>query len=267
MCVQSCILATLPKQRIASNEEQVSGRQVDGGHEPLDSNQLLWYEIGHKPLATRKGVPRMKRIIIVAVCGLAAFGCSKNPRDVRITPQNKDTFMDEIKNMKGLTVDEARLLILFQIGQGMSSAFGAKSQDPTGKTVGQLLADLKKREAAAKAEADQQNRLAAEAKARADALAAEAKAKADALMAELRKSINLTVYDKGFRAGSLGDDKLTFRCVYQNLSSKDIRAFWGGIKFTDLFGAEIHHPCYSHRSNCRGQEGNMGWRGEIQPIP
>jgi len=175
---------------------------------------------------------KMKRTGIVFILSLLLFGCSKDPRNVQITAKNKDTFMEEIKDMKGLTVDEARLLVAFQVRRGMGSALGAQTEDPTGKTVGELLAQLKKQAADEKTEGDRQKRL-----------AEDAKTKTDALAAELRKSIDLTVYEKGFipsnpMAGSF-HDQITIKCAYQNGSTKDIRAFRGKVHFTDLFGAEI----------------------------
>ncbi len=198
----------------------------------------------------------MKRVGIVVFCGLLLCGCSKDPHNVRITEKNKDTFMDDIKDMKGLTVDEARLLVAFQIRRGMSNAFGASAQDPSGKTVGELLAQLKKQAAEEKTEADRQKRL-----------ADEAKAKADALTSELRKSIDLTVYDKGFRpANPLGGSfsaQINIKCVYQNNSTKDIRAFRGKVRFTDLFGSEIFTTGLTISDPiAAGKKGN--WDGVIE---
>lgn len=174
--------------------------------------------------------------LLLAALGLISAmllcGCSKDPHAVRITAQNKDTFMDEIKDLKGLTLDEARLLVGFQMRRGMGNALGASSEDPTGETVGELLTHLKKQASDEKTEADRRNRLADEAKARADALAA-----------ELRKSIELTVFDKGFipsdPSGGRYSNQITIKCAYQNNSAKDIRAFRGKVRFTDLFGAEV----------------------------
>jgi hypothetical protein len=134
--------------------------------------------------------------------------------------------------MKGLTVDEARLLLAFQIRRGMGNALATSPEDPSGKTVGELLAELKKQAAEEKTEADRQKHL-----------SDEAKAKTDAVAAELRKSIDLTVYEKGFipsnPEGGRYSDQIVLKCVYQNSSTKDIRAFRGNVLFTDLFGSEI----------------------------
>lgn len=163
--------------------------------------------------------------------------------------------MDEIKDMKCLTLGEAQLLIAFQIRRGMGSAFHVPSEDPSGKTVGEFLAELKKHAAEEKTEADRQKRL-----------ADEAKAKADALAAELRKSIDLTVYDKGVTPsnpmGGRFSDEITIKCVYENRSSKDIRAFRGKIQFTDLFGSEIYTSGLTISDPIgAGQKGN--WQGKI----
>ena len=199
---------------------------------------------------------KMKRAGIIVICSLVLFGCSKDPRDFRITAKNKDTFMDEIKDMKGLTVDETRLLVAFQIQRGMGSALGTSSEDPSGKTVGELLAQLKKQAAEQKTAADRQKRL-----------ADEAKAKADALSAELRKSIDLTVYEKGFIPSDpmarRYNDQITIRCAYQNNSTKDIRAFRGKVQFTDLFGAEIFTSALTISNPiAAGKKGN--WDGVIE---
>jgi hypothetical protein len=92
--------------------------------------------------------------VLVLVCCLVLFGCSKDPRNFRITEKNRDTFLDDIKDMKGLTVDEVRLLVAYQLRRGMGKAFGGSSEDPTGKTVSELLVQLKKQVAEEKTEAD-----------------------------------------------------------------------------------------------------------------
>ncbi|MFN7647567.1 MAG: hypothetical protein ACK5UT_08620 [Acidobacteriota bacterium] len=141
--------------------------------------------------------------------------------------------MDEIKDMKGLTVDEVRMLIAYQVRGGLSKAFGGKERSPVGKTVGQLIEEARKDALAEKTEADKQKRL-----------ADEAKAKEEATASELRKSLTLTVYEKGFTPSDAMsgrfEDYITIRCAYENASGKDIRAFKGTVVFQDLFGVEIY---------------------------
>ena len=102
----------------------------------------------------------------IVICILLLCGCSKDPHNVQITAKNKDTFMEEIKDMKGFTVDEARLLVGFQVRRVIGKTSG---DDPTGKTVGDLLSQLKKQAADEKTEGDRQKRLADDAKAKTDA--------------------------------------------------------------------------------------------------
>jgi hypothetical protein len=169
--------------------------------------------------------------IMTAILFLQA--CSKDPHSVRITDKNKDTFMDEIKDMKGLTVGEVQLLIAYQIRGGISKAFGGKGGSTVGKTVGQLIEEGRKDAEAEKTEADKQKRL-----------AVETKAKQEAIASELSKALTLTVYEKGFSPsnpfGGSYQDYLTIRCAYENSSTKDIRAFKGSVIFQDLFGTEIY---------------------------
>jgi HTH-type transcriptional regulator/antitoxin HigA len=79
----------------------------------------------------------LARIALTAIAALVLAACSADPHKFRITDKNKDTFMDEIKNMKGLTVEETRLLIAYQIRGGVSKALGAAAKDPAGKTMTQ----------------------------------------------------------------------------------------------------------------------------------
>jgi len=163
--------------------------------------------------------------------------------------------MDEIKDMKGLTVDEARLLVAYNIRRGVGKAFGTSSEDPVGKTVGELLVELKKQGGYEGTEAEREKRLADEAKVRAEAQAA-----------ELRKSIDLTVLEKGFRRSDTNGgpgNQITIKCTYQNSSAKDIRAFRGKIQFADLFGTEIYTTVLTISDPVTaGQKGN--WEGVIE---
>ena len=180
----------------------------------------------------------MKKLtsVLASVVILAAWGCS-NPKNLRITPKNKETFLNEIKNSKGLTVEEVQLLTGYMMRYGLAEGFKGFNQGKNdlpleGKTVGELI-DLQKKwvEDQTTAEAQQKK------------LAEEAKAKEQAVKAELAKYLNLTVYDKGFLPSDLESgrysDFLTVSVAYQNTSPKDIRAFQGTVIFQDLFGDKV----------------------------
>ncbi|MBN1570721.1 MAG: hypothetical protein JXA73_22960 [Acidobacteria bacterium] len=163
-------------------------------------------------------------------------GCS-NPKSMTITEKNKDTILNDIKDARGLTVEEAQLLsaymVRYELAEGFKGLNNGKNNLPlVGKSIGEIIA-LQKQWIEEQKKSEEN----------AKAIAAEAKAKEDAIAAELRKAITLAVYDKGFvdsnyQAGRY-EDYLTYRMVYQNTSSKDIRAFQGHVVFQDLFGDKI----------------------------
>ncbi len=184
-------------------------------------------------------------------------GCAKNPRSVQITDKNKDTFLEEIKDMKGLTVGEVQLLLGYQLRSKLSTVFGGgKQYDFVGKSVGEALEDLKKQTGDEKLEADKQSRL-----------AQEATTKEDALAAEIRKSIDLTVYAKDFIPSDYQanryKDFITIKVAYQNTSAKDIRAFKGTVEFTDLFGSEIYSSGLTISDPVKAG-GKGQWNGSIE---
>jgi|ERR1051326_3142590 hypothetical protein len=195
------------------------------------------------------------RITSAVIAVLLLQACGRDPHNVPITSKNRDTFMDEIKDMKGLTVDEVRLLIAYQVRGGISKAFGGKERNPAGKTVGELIQEARKDADAEKTETDKQKRL-----------ADESKAKQEALAAELRKAVNVAVYEKGFLPsnpmGGRYQDYITIRCAYENTSSKEIRAFKGVVVFQDLFGSDIYRVNLTISDPIRtGEKAN--WNGTI----
>lgn len=169
---------------------------------------------------------------IVLIIVLVAAACAQDPRQYRITEANKDHFMDDLKQKKGLTVEEAGLLYSYSLRTSMRASLGQNAPSPVGKTIGELIAAERDIQVKAKKERDDQERL-----------AKEAKAKAEALAAELRKAITLTVYEKSFvpsdpMAGRF-QDHIIIKCAYQNSSPQRIRAFTGSVRFTDLFDKKV----------------------------
>lgn len=168
-----------------------------------------------------------------------------------ITESNKDTFVKDIKDMKGLTVGEVGLLMRLQLESGMRKAFGGEDRKIVGKRIGDLLVELKKEDADQQKETQRQERL-----------AAEVKAKQDARIAELRKALTLTVADKGYSKAEY-EEYITIDVAYENTSGKDIRAFRGKIQFTDLFGKEIYESNVTISDPVKA--GDRGeWKGTIK---
>jgi hypothetical protein len=158
--------------------------------------------------------------------------CQRDPRSIRITEANKDSYLEELKDLRGLTVEENQLLISYELRRGLGGLLGLEPPQHVGKTVGQILEEQRAFQESAKAAEVEQARL-----------AAEAKAKQDAQAEQLRSSIALAVYEKGFvesnwRANQY-KDLVTIECTYENKSSRDIRAFTGTIRFNDLFDRKL----------------------------
>ncbi len=175
---------------------------------------------------------RLALTLAVTVISIGLLGCAADPHKLKITEQNKDSYMESLKDSKGLTVEEIGLLMSAQMRRAAAKSVGGSDTPVVGKTVGEIIADEKKAQAEVKVREEEQKRL-----------AAEAKAKTDALTEQMRNAIALTVFSKGFipsdPMGGRYEDRITIKCAYENKSGKDIRAFTGRVEFTDLFGKEI----------------------------
>jgi hypothetical protein len=170
---------------------------------------------------------------LVLIALIACPACTRDPHKLKVTEENKDSFMESIKDSKAFTVDEVRMLIAYQVRHTVAGAFGADKSTTVGKTLGQVIDEERQFEEKQKKEVQNQEHL-----------ANEARAKEEAQAAELRKAINLSVYGKSFRGSdpmeSSYDDYVVFKCAYENTSGRDIRAFKGKLRFTDLFGSKIY---------------------------
>ena len=195
------------------------------------------------------------RLIAVAVLAFALSGCTQDPRNLRITEENQDTFMDELADAT-LTVEEVRLLTGAQLRRAFAENLGGDGPVIVGKTVAEVIEE----ERTFRDEADAR-------KAEEDRLAAEATAAADARVAELRKALTLTIFDKSFRPSDAMngrfEDLILIQAAYENTSGKDIRAFRGSVQFTDLFGEQIYVTNLTI-SDPIAAGANATWSGQIR---
>lgn len=194
---------------------------------------------------------RLIAVVLLAFCA----GCA-DPKSIKVTDANKDDFVSLVKDARGLTGDEMRLLMAYQVRHGAAKAIGGTPEAVVGKSVGDLIDAQRKFEADAQAKEKEAERL-----------AAEAKAKEDAKAAELSKSITFTVFDKGFIPKNIYadryDDYITVKCAYENKSAKSIRAFTGRVEFTDLFGKPIFSSNVTINEPVKaGEKGT--WSGSIK---
>ena len=196
------------------------------------------------------------QVVGVLVLALVIAGCESDPKSVAITQDNEETFLEDIKDMKGLTIEESRMLHAYVIRAGMAEVFGGEAPKLAGQTIGDLIETQRLFEAEAKAQEEEQDRLAAEARAREEAIAA-----------ELRKTISFGVYDKSFQASDIMSgrysDYVVIKCTYENTSEKNVRAFTGSLRFTDLFGKPIYESGLTISDPvAAGERGN--WSGTIE---
>jgi hypothetical protein len=199
---------------------------------------------------------RMHSVVALgAIFATCLVACASDPHSLRITEENKDSFMEQLKDSKGLTLEEMGLLTASQMRRAAAKALGGTEPIFVGKTIGEVIADEKKWRDEQKKKEEEEKRL-----------AAEAKAKEDALAAQLREAVSLTVFDKGFvpsnpSAGRF-DDYITVKTAYENKSGKDIRAFRGVVRFTDLFDKQIYATAITIDDPLpAGQKGT--WNGVI----
>jgi len=202
----------------------------------------------------------MKRGLIVTLVAALQIACS-NPRELAVTESNRQEVMEKVAKSSMPDADKQMFVAAMAREQisGVAKAFGGTPLSLNGKTVGQVIDEQAKFVKDAEAAA-----------AREKALAAEAKAKEEALVAELRKAISLTVFDKGFidkdvMAGRF-NAFITIKCVYENTSGKDIRAFTGDVRFTDLFDKPVFESGLTISDPLKaGAKAN--WLGSIEHNP
>jgi hypothetical protein len=198
--------------------------------------------------------PALAAVLFLLTVGLTS--CARDPRQIKVTEQNKDKLVDSIKDEKGLTVDELRLLVARELRANAPALLGQTAESLVGKTIGQLIEEQRRFELDEKVREAEQARL-----------AAEAKAKEDARVAELRETITLTVYEKTFVPANAYASRYSsytvFRVAYQNTAKKEIRAFRGLVRFTDLFGTLIFQTPLTISTPIKAGE-KATWTGQLE---
>jgi hypothetical protein len=178
------------------------------------------------------------------------LGCGTDPRDIVITEENGNDLLAAVNDQEGLTVEEIGLLSGYQIRRELAEAFNADTETVAGRTIGSLIEEQRSFQAEQQAKQAEEERMAAEARARAQALAD-----------ELKESIALVVYGKSFRPANIDagrfEESIIIRTTYENKSAKDIRAFRGRIRFTARKFLAQGSP-FRNRSLRETRESGMG---------
>jgi hypothetical protein len=156
---------------------------------------------------------------------LICLACS-SIKNKKVTEENKDKILSEVQTSKDLTEEERRLLAAYAIRQSTGNILdGGKPGLPTGKTVGEMIAEQRQWAAQEKTEEDKQKQLAAAVSAK---------------QAELRNVIGVALY---LLTTHEGDEDLTSEVevgyAYENRSTKDVRAFEGEVAFKDILGNDL----------------------------
>lgn len=167
----------------------------------------------------------MKRLAILVLCVVlvVCLSCS-NIKNEKVTDENKDKILNQISTSKDLTEEERQLLAAYVIRQNMVNIFGGgKPGLPTGKTVGDMIAEQRQWAAQEKAEEDRQKQLAAAVRAK---------------QSEMRNIIGVALYSLTERQVAFSD-YAEAKFAYENRSAKDVRAFEGTVAFSDVLGNHL----------------------------
>lgn len=189
----------------------------------------------------------MQRILAALAATLVLTACH-NPRDTVITPENRDTVFKDVMASQKLSGEETRALMAAVMRLGLASAFSGQEVETVlvGKTIGQLIDDQLAWENQRQAE-EREKQVAAE----------EARMRAEEDASQLRQIVDLRVVKKQFKPANIYasdfQDRLLFTFKATNTSSKKLRAFSGEVRFSDLFGKEIHTASVQNSTPLEGQ--------------
>lgn len=157
--------------------------------------------------------------VIILVCS----SCS-NIKSQKVTAENKSRILNQISSSKDLTDEERELLAAYVVRQNIGDIFGGGEPGlPTGKTLGEMIAEQRQWVSQEKLEEIRQKQLAAVVAAR---------------QAEMRNLIEVALYSFTERRESFSH-YAEAKFAYENRSAKDVRAFEGTIVFSDILGNHL----------------------------
>ena len=213
--------------------------------------------------------------IIVIIVALTA-GCSK-PQDIVFGPEPLKQIAEQGEQFKKLPEEDRTLLVAYLGVSQLGKAFGAEVKSPTGRTVGEVLADARGwREKVKAAEVEAKKR-----EAEAEALKAKVLAERKAIAERISSSVVVAVVGtrvlpKNYDVGRYSA-MLSISYAIENKSDKGFRQLKGRVIFKDATGdmvgwlpIDFDEPVGAGKTlkttTGRGWKLNEFRRGEIEKI-
>ncbi|WP_048441061.1 hypothetical protein [Caenimonas sp. SL110] len=177
----------------------------------------------------------MRNALAVILTATLTLACSK-PQDIVFGPEPLRQISEQGDQFKKLPEEDRTLLVAYLGVTQIGKAFGAETKSPTGRTVGEVLADArawKERVQAAEAEAKKRE-------AEAEALKAKVLAERKAIMERISSSvvvaiIGTRVLPKNYDAGRYSE-MLSISYAIENKSEKAFLQLKGRAVFKDATG-------------------------------
>ncbi len=170
----------------------------------------------------------LSRRLIISIVILSICVACGNIKNKQVTEKNKSKLWEELRDSRGLTVEEVQLLQSYMIRHGIKDVLAGKDVEmPVGKSVGEMISEQRRYVNDQKFKEAEDNRR------REEARAAEQEQRK-----VLLDALSVTIYEKGFQTYEY-QDYITIKLSYENHSARDIRGFKGMVVWRDLFGDEV----------------------------
>ena len=206
------------------------------------------------------------KYIVKPICYFAlaslflSIGCRKDPKKFVITEKNKETYLEDIKDMRGLTVGEVRLLIGYEFIRNGKKLNGDNPDLIVGKTVVQVLEIAKQEVDFFNKKQKQQEEQRAKQKKEEE----EEKNKKIERLQAMDLAVSVTVESKEFetdvRTQHGTSDYIVLTISAENHLNKDIRALEGDIVFRDLFNKDMYTVNITYMEGLKSKEKKTGQR-------
>lgn len=168
---------------------------------------------------------RTKIGLFLTIVSLALISGCSNVKNAKVTADNQEKILEEVKKTKDLTGEEVGLLQAYMLRRTMT---GQKLALEPGKTISSQLIEEQRQWAAdqdrqTKDEAERQKKLQAE---------------EDAHQAEMRKALTLSLVSLTSGDSFMGG-YAEAKYAFENTSGRNIRAFEGEVEYRDVLDNKL----------------------------